>query len=212
VIIWSLNIHRHFIAPSAPLHEAAFSGDLEAMDKFLDRDPAAINQLATFRLDPRLSTITPLMWAVRGGHEQAVQRLLDRGADPNIADHLSRTALHLAAWDGNVDIVQRLLAAGADVNAVTPAHSSALVFAVKGKHDDLVEFLLRESADIGAGVAYARVVAAEQGSARAIELLLESGPSANREELQDLLRRAETRLRVTADQSAVADVIRSRLD
>src|SRR5690606_33805 len=135
MLAWLSGVHRLFIAPSAPLHEAAYAGDLEALRRILDRDSAKLDQLATFKIDGRLSTITPLMWAVRGGQPESVQELLDRGADVNAVDGLGRTALHVAASAGHPGIVQQLLDAGADIDKVTPARSSALVIAVQMKQD-----------------------------------------------------------------------------
>lgn len=44
---------------------------------------------------------TPLFWAIQGGHDDAVQLLLQRGADVNTAEPcFGRTALHIAALRG----------------------------------------------------------------------------------------------------------------
>lgn len=209
LLLWVLGVHRLFFAPSAPLHEAAFSGDLEAIARLLDRDPSAKNELATFFVDPRRSTITPLMWAVEGGKAQSVRTLLDRGADVNITDRLGRTALHLAAGAGDAAIVRQLVDAGADISRRTPAHGSPLEIAVRGSHDEVVALLMREGADIEDRRSSARFAAADFGSARSMQLLLDSEPAPSREELEKLLRRAETR--AARDGAEVADVIRSHL-
>ena len=59
---------------------------------------------------------TPLHWAAQSSH-RSIDRLIDRGADPEIGDANGATALHLAAKAGNDKAVQKLIAAGADPNA-----------------------------------------------------------------------------------------------
>lgn len=76
------------------------------------------------------------MRAVVGGHREAVDFLLARGADVNEADALTgRTALHVAARKGDLAMVQTLLAAAADVYAQeTTSLKSPLHYAVEGRH------------------------------------------------------------------------------
>ena len=50
-------------------------------------------------------------------YQDIVKKLLDAGADPNIADKDGQTPLHQAARCGNSMTIQHLIAAGADVNA-----------------------------------------------------------------------------------------------
>jgi ankyrin repeat protein len=59
------------------------------------------------------------MWTAREGKEEAVEILLDAGADPDLRGdyHLSGeevTALMLAARHENKEVVEALLSAGAD--------------------------------------------------------------------------------------------------
>lgn len=59
--------------------------------------------------------MTALIMATKGRHLEAVQVLLDEGADPNITDKglELETALHIAAYRGDIEIVRLLLLAGA---------------------------------------------------------------------------------------------------
>lgn len=51
------------------------------------------------------------------GNREFVKLLLDRGADPSIADPDGRTCLHLAACSGDLGIIELLIEHGANVNA-----------------------------------------------------------------------------------------------
>ena len=57
---------------------------------------------------------TALMLASEKGHVDAVQALLDAGADIEAKDYYGWTALMLASRYGHVEVVQALLDAGAD--------------------------------------------------------------------------------------------------
>jgi ankyrin repeat protein len=75
------------------------------------------------------SDFTPLLFAVREGHIEAVRTLLDAGASPNEALADGETALHLAAMNANYEIGLLLLDRGAQPNADkcgwTPLHQVA---------------------------------------------------------------------------------------
>ncbi len=76
---------------------------------------------------------TPLMAAVRGGHEGVVRVLLENGADPSASggSRIPGTALHSAVDLGRRPIVRMLLRAGAPIDATegtfrkTPLHLAA---------------------------------------------------------------------------------------
>lgn len=61
---------------------------------------------------------TPLMLASKLGHSHICEELVNSGADPNIADHVGRTALHCAGENGHFDIVAYLLTLK-DISPVT---------------------------------------------------------------------------------------------
>ena len=66
--------------------------------------------------DPLLG-VTPLSWAALHGHTDAVDLLLELGADVNVRNQDGATALHLAAFLGRAKTVDLLLNRGADVSA-----------------------------------------------------------------------------------------------
>ena len=60
---------------------------------------------------------TPLKLAAAFGKIEAVNYLLDKGADPCIRDQSGRNSLHAAAHGGNVAIITKMLSLGLDVNS-----------------------------------------------------------------------------------------------
>uniref|UniRef100_A0AAG5D9K0 MYND-type domain-containing protein n=1 Tax=Anopheles atroparvus TaxID=41427 RepID=A0AAG5D9K0_ANOAO len=77
--------------------------------------------------------MTPLQHASYKGNKEAVQLLLDQGADVNSGKHeYNYTALHFGALSGNAEVCLKLLLAGADPKATnsvgrTPAQMAAFV-------------------------------------------------------------------------------------
>ena len=62
---------------------------------------------------------TALHLATAAGHEEAVEALVEGGADLDKVDSAGgATPLMIAAWDGSISVVRRLLALGADHTAV----------------------------------------------------------------------------------------------
>ncbi|ELU04798.1 hypothetical protein CAPTEDRAFT_117763, partial [Capitella teleta] len=63
-------------------------------------------------------SMTPLHWAVVGGHSDCVQELLRHDADADIPNAgLGNTPLILAVDCGHLDIVRLLISANCNVNA-----------------------------------------------------------------------------------------------
>ncbi|NDB83946.1 MAG: ankyrin repeat domain-containing protein [Alphaproteobacteria bacterium] len=92
----------------------------------------------------RKSPLTPLMCAVIAGNHEAVQILLDKGANVNACDPEDNTALHIAAATGNAQMCELLISAGADVNVqnkkgFTPAHVAT------GRHNIKAQDILIEN-------------------------------------------------------------------
>jgi len=77
----------------------------------------------------------------------AVQALLQHGADVNAASHDGHVPLHDAAARGLVEISTVLLANGADANIQATNGETALLGAAINGHVAVVELLLQHGAD-----------------------------------------------------------------
>jgi ankyrin repeat protein len=64
--------------------------------------------------------------AAFNGHINIIKLLLEKGANPNVADNQSFYPLHLAASKNEIEICELLLSFNADVNAVTSSQGTVL--------------------------------------------------------------------------------------
>ena len=98
----------------APLHWAAYVGNIEALD-LLIQSGADVNRLSTdeyWGFWP--AGDTPLHFAIFNENLITLNRLLEAVANPNIANARGKLPLHHAACISSVDAVTALLAAGSD--------------------------------------------------------------------------------------------------
>ena len=94
------------------------------------------------------SNETPLMAAFWKANEDAVNVLLNAGADPNIADDYGETCLHDAVRGGySKKILQAIINYGADVNATNKNNRTALMIACKMGNIDVICVLLNAGAN-----------------------------------------------------------------
>ena len=160
-------------SPTTPLHQAAESGDIQAIAEAIDQlgytDLAATDndhytplhlaagmgheavlQLLLDRDAPIDATDEngeqPLHLASHLGHTAIVELLLGRGADVNAASHSGYTPLHMAAEQGQVKALKALLAAGADTAAITDQGTTPLHWAAYHDRVEVAALLLRHGA------------------------------------------------------------------
>jgi ankyrin repeat protein len=98
----------------------------------------------------------PLIRAAAARRDAEVRRLIERGADPNVRDKFSRTALEiLLAKGAPADLIRLLISHGADVTvqgeSLTPV-GTAIYFC----HAEGLELLLREGARLDIPVGWQR--------------------------------------------------------
>lgn len=111
-------------AKAVQIMESLRRGDRLWLDRLV-RDKDAINH-------PGTNGDTPLMYAALYGSADAVRKLLDVGADPNLANYIGATPLMWAVDD--VEKVRLLLDRGAKPDAVSDERRTALRIAL-GRND-----------------------------------------------------------------------------
>ncbi len=93
---------------------------------------------------------TPLHIAVRYGHKEVAELLLNKGANVNAVERRKWTPLHTAVKSGKVQVAELLLDRGANVNAVDNLDMTPLHFALKYNREELVRLLLDRGANVNA--------------------------------------------------------------
>ncbi|KAF2893544.1 hypothetical protein ILUMI_12632, partial [Ignelater luminosus] len=91
---------------------------------------------------------TPLIWAVRAGHQVIAAILLAEGADIETKTLRDQTPLIISVRCGREDMVELLLSAGANINAKDKDDYSALDCAVYLGHKQIVTLLLSKGCEI----------------------------------------------------------------
>ncbi len=160
--------------PNIPIHEAAETGNIEAVKKHLAAgvDVNAKNKNGT----------TPLHYAARGGHKEVAELLIAKGADVDAKADDGWTPLHYAAVSGRKVIVELLIAKGGDVNAEEVDSWTPLFFATGEGHKEITELLIAKGADVNAkdGNEWTPLHnAAWEGHKEVVELLIAEGANVN---------------------------------
>ncbi|MDI1483308.1 ankyrin repeat domain-containing protein [Polyangium sp. y55x31] len=95
-------------------------------------------------------TTSALMLAIMNGHDCVAELLIDRGADPDQADELTRrTPLVEAAARGEISVVEALIDAGASLDTRDEmANENAVTAAVKAGHAGVARQLVEAGAPI----------------------------------------------------------------
>jgi len=153
--------------PYSPLFDAVLKGNR-----------AMVEALITKTGDTAAARWAPLQATVASGDLQAVEDLLDKGADVNAKDEKGGITLHMAASKGHKDIAELLITRGADVNAESGRRSTPLHGAAKQGHKALAELLLAKGADVNAKNNEGETplsMAEERGHREIIELLRKHG-------------------------------------
>lgn len=125
--------------PLQPLHLAA-----------ADNAPALRELLAAGTEDLERKALkgwTPLIFAARSGNLEAVNALLDAGADIHAVDHHGSTALHRAAFGGHRQVIRALVDAAAELEATDRYGRTALHVAADAGEIDSTRCLLKLGAN-----------------------------------------------------------------
>ena len=92
---------------------------------------------------------TALHVAARNGQVEALEQLLQLGADPNSTNGRDDTALHEAARNGHTKALRQLLQHGANPEAKNVKHTSPVQDAACNWHPDALRVLLESIEDAG---------------------------------------------------------------
>lgn len=108
--------------------------------------PETVDRLIARGAKPNLS----LMYISSYGLNKATEMLIDRGADVNARDELRWTPLMRAARNGHTKTAEMLIAKGAKVNARNNVDWTALIIASHAGHTETAEMLIGKGADVNA--------------------------------------------------------------
>jgi ankyrin repeat protein len=126
---------------------------------------------------------TPLVWAMKSGHEAIVKLLLDKGADANGQSIFYGNVLQVASEGGSEAIVKLLLDKDAEFNTQRDyeEYCSALTAASSKGHEAIVKLLLDTdpTADVRNYGEKPLKLASSNGHEATVKLLLDSGADVN---------------------------------
>lgn len=136
---------------NSPIHLAVVNKKDEVFDLLLEKN-ADVNLAGQ---TGKTKNQTALYAAVTKGREDLAQKLIEKGANPNIADSFGAYPLSEAVLGAgaNPQIVKILLDGGANVNAQEPNKATALIYAASNKEisrptrTEIVRLLLEKGAD-----------------------------------------------------------------
>jgi hypothetical protein len=133
--------HRLYVNRQWGFNMAAFEGDITRM-RVLYAVGVKVNDAGC----SSRNCFAPMIHAGWGGHPEAIQFLIDRGADVNKSNSFGMTALMFAAYSGNDEAIELLLRRGADVNVSDENGNTALSYAKQKRHRTTIALLLRAGA------------------------------------------------------------------
>ena len=131
-------------ATAGPLHDAVIAADIDQLKSLIASGQEDLEGQTMARLQAMQGSA--LMFASIKGFAEAVQALIEAGADVNAGNVSGRRPLHGAAELGRTEVTRILLGAGADPNGapdILPvANDTPLAIAVELGHADVVDLLL----------------------------------------------------------------------
>ena len=126
-----------------PLHAAAERGDVEEIERILDKPGTPVEQ--TLDSIDGLER-TALHYAAARGRLEIVDMLLNKGARVDLSDLSQQTALHKAAAGGHTGVCRTIVLAMADANAGDASGVTPLMLAAKSGVVECVQVLMRHGA------------------------------------------------------------------
>jgi ankyrin repeat protein len=120
---------------------------------YIGATPCALAQTVDVGNSSNIATpdgTTALHRAVRQNDLEAVETLIERGADVKAATRYGVTPMSLAAFNGNAAILGKLLDAGADPDTATPGGETALMTAARTGNVAAATLLIDRGANVSA--------------------------------------------------------------
>jgi len=139
IITHALDVNAECADRFAPLHGAAFNGQLGSARILLDHG-AHVNAEG-------YNDWTPLHYASNYGHLKFSQLVLERGANLNARTSDQDTPLYSASEKGFLQVVRLLLDHGADVNVRGQYSLTPYQVATQRRHHDVAQLLLEHGAE-----------------------------------------------------------------
>ena len=128
------NVNLGLLDDTTPLSLAAFKGNIEVVKQLL--------QAADIRVNQRTKEDTSaLFYASQQGHIGVVELLLNKGADPEVADQNGLAPLHIACLLGRTDVIRALLNAGADMENTLDKEYTPYRLARIGGHREIIHLI-----------------------------------------------------------------------
>ena len=140
------------------LHIALERSQFHVADELLSQGAEIDRHWRKRRIDRELDYGSCLQLFSETGNYEAVEYLLDRGADVNDSGGDHGTALQVACGNGHIDVVKLLLDRGADVHDRGHELGNALAAAAGGGHEATVLMLLDRHAELDSLIGESREV------------------------------------------------------
>ena len=134
------NVNLGLLDDTTPLSHAAYKGNIEVVKR--------LSQVTDIRVNQKTKEgVSALSYASQQGHAEVVELLLNKGADPEIADRNEVAPLHIACLLGHTDVVRALLNAGADMENTLDKVYTPYRLARIGGHRDVMNLIERRRRD-----------------------------------------------------------------
>ncbi len=166
----------------AELAEAARKGDVERIDALV-AEGVNVNARGHSQDAPSMNGITPLIYSMVGESRKGFQRLLERGADPNLQTDIGDSAMSFAAHRKESESLKLLLAHGGNPNlrsAVVPHKDdwkpTPIFDAISGRNAENARILIKAGANLNVRNSFGwtpLMSAAAQNSFEVMYMLLE---------------------------------------
>jgi len=180
-----VDVIRHLVERGGDTHGVSRSGNTLLHIAAYQGHTGALDALIGLGLDvnaaPNQYGHTPLMAALWFNHFDAVQLLIDRGANIQHRDSHGESLLHNAAAQGNFDLAQLFIEHGLDVNVTDNNGATPLAMAAAGQ-PEMVRWLIERGANVqqmGDSAATPLAMAVGLGDTASVRLLLDAGAEVN---------------------------------